>query len=511
MGLTNTQQSLAQASSGTYLVHSPEQRTAMVAIGYARCSTEEQSLESMAIDYQVKRLEDICGTGNVIRDERSATKCPLAQRTKFWEAIERLRKLPPGTERRLVYVRIDRIARIVKDAEVIQDLCREGIIFQGLDSGEVMQGAQGTMMLNMSLMMAQYEQQLLGEKLEAKYVDRRKSKSPMNRPPFGYTLKKIVSESGIKFRFIPHEVRFIQAQQIYQAFLDNEGSLSGTLRACNYEGMPRSPRGLKLWLSNVHNLGHTKYEGRTTRSGKVIPEEILKDTHKAIVDEVTFNQVQLMLGERSWQKDPAKKLKVPPHPLQSVLRCPVCGTCIGFTRKIVKAKGKGIGRYAGKYNQGEDRLFYGQTCRYVYMKKCDLDLSSGVVKKAMLDMLKDQAWETLIKRADQLTEGPEGHQSQLSSEELQLMTAIQAIQDLPGELMRQQVAAMRAQLEQYQFKRMGKISNAGQMASEFKALDLSVEGLNALDFGEQNKLMKYFFHRIVPPYKGDPAIFDMKF
>ena len=45
-----------------------------------------------------------------------------------------------------------------------------------------MQGAQGTMMLNMGLMMAQYEQQLLGEKLEAKYRDRRQSKSPMNRP-----------------------------------------------------------------------------------------------------------------------------------------------------------------------------------------------------------------------------------------------------------------------------------------------------------------------------------------
>ena len=77
-------------------------------------------------------------------------------------------------------------------------------------------------MLNMALMMAQYEQQLLGEKLELKYVDRRKSKSPMNRPPFGYVLEKITDRDGIKFRLVQHPVQAIQAQQLSSKVMNNQ-------------------------------------------------------------------------------------------------------------------------------------------------------------------------------------------------------------------------------------------------------------------------------------------------
>ena len=123
----------------------------MVCIGYARCSTEEQSLESMAIDYQVQRLEEVCGVGNVVRDETSATKCRLEKRDGFWEAIDRLKQLPSNVAKVLVFTRMDRIARTVADGEVIKTLLGEGIQFRGLDSGEVMKGANGSMLLNLQL------------------------------------------------------------------------------------------------------------------------------------------------------------------------------------------------------------------------------------------------------------------------------------------------------------------------------------------------------------------------
>ena len=71
----------------------------------------------MAIEYQIKQPEDVCGVGNVVRDETSATKFLLSKRTKFWDAIDRLRQLPPGVERRPIYTRLDRLARNMEDAD----------------------------------------------------------------------------------------------------------------------------------------------------------------------------------------------------------------------------------------------------------------------------------------------------------------------------------------------------------------------------------------------------------
>ena len=481
----------------------------MVAIGYARCSTEEQSLESMAIDYQIKRLEELCGTGNVLRDEKSATKCPLNKRPKFWEAIDRLRELPQGIETRLIYTRLDRIARTMKDSSVIQELCKEGIVFQGLDSGEVMQGAQGTMMLNMGLMMAQYEQELLGEKLEAKYRDRRKSKSPMNRPPFGYVLEKITDRDGIKFRLVQHPVRAIQAQQLFDALIANEGSIHKTMRTYRFDRMPKSSRGLKIWFQNIAHIGHTKYPGHTTRSGKVVEGELIKNTHPPLVSEETFNRVQILLGERAFKERPANKERER-HPLNGILRCPCCGYLASFTQKVYRAKGNGLGRHAGQFKTGELRVSHNASCRYKRQNRCDVDITSGCFSKWTIDALKEQAWEMLIKRSHELSlHNPT--QSEISKEELELMAGIKALEAIPGETMKGQIELMKEQLDQYKFKRDGKVRAANTKVAEFLAFDMDVEDLNALSTTEQNKLFHAFFHRVVPPYKGQPAIIDPVF
>ena len=506
---TNPEKSVGNCATPRYLVQGQDQSRPVVAIGYARCSTEEQSLESMAIEYQVKRLEEICGTGNVIRDETSATKCLLHKRTKFWDAIERLRSLPAGVERRLIYTRIDRLARNIADAETINDLCREGIIFQGLDSGEILQGAQGTMMLNLGLMFAQFEQQQLGEKIEAKYRDRRKSKSPMNRPPFGYKLNKIVSTSGVKFRFVPKEPQFTQAKQIYAAVIESGGSLKETLRLCPFEGMPRSPRGLKMWLGNITNLGHTKYEGRQTRSGKVIPGEVVENTHTPVVDQDTFNRVQLLLGERSFKS--FRRTARDPYPLQGVVRCPDCGFILSFTGRTYKAKGNNIGRYAGQFKAGEVRHSYSACCRYRGINRCHVDLSDGCLSVNVLNGLKSQAWQYLMDRADELTQATSIQENSLSPEEVEVMAGIKALQAIPGSTMKPQIEALKKQLEQLKFEREGKAAVSDTKVAEVQQLNLSVRAFEQLSYAKQNQLLKQFFIRIVPPYKGQPAIFDSVF
>ncbi len=79
------------------------------------------------------------------------------------------------------------------------------------------------------------------------------------------------------------------------------------------------------------------------------------------------------------------------------------------------------------------------------------------------------------------------------------------------ERLKPQIESMKAQLDQYKFKRDGKIRAANTKVAQVQAMNLSVRAFNQLEYGEQNELLKAFFHRIVPPYKGQPAIIDTIF
>ena len=102
-------------------------------------------------------------------------------------------------------------------------------------------------------------------------------------------------------------------------------------------------------------------------------------------------------------------------------------------------------------------------------------------------------------------------QDSLSTEELELLAGIKALEAIPGTTMKPQIESMKAQLDQYKFKRDGKIKAADTKVKEMRRLKLTERAFNELDYGKQNELLQFFFHRIVPPYKGKPAVFDAVF
>ena len=412
--------------------------------------------------------------------------------------------MPSDVTKHVVYIRIDRIARTVQDGETIKELLAEGINFRGLDSGEVLTGANGSMMLNLQLTFAQYEQELLAEKIENKYIDRRKSRSPMNRPPFGYVLKKTTSDDGVRFRYEPDGKKYKQAQQIYKAFIDNEGNLNGTLNECNFKGMPRSQRGLKTWITNIVNIGHTQYHETTTRTGKKIEHQIIKNTHQPIVDEETFNKAKLLLQNRSWtKKEPRDR---PPHPLSGVLKCPACGRMVSFSSQLHVCKGSGLGRYAGQYEKGTRRIKYTQSCRYTTQGRCDFDTTTKALGNDSVNQLKNLAWQYLVNRADQLSQVKTLENSGISKEEMELTAQIKQMEAMNNDYMQTAINEMKKQLEQLRFKQEG---NKGAIASnvqEIQKYDLSVEAFNELDYREQNLLIRKFFAELRPAYKSTPAV-----
>lgn len=490
-------------------VPSVPQAVPVVAIAYARCSTEEQSAESLSIDYQAAKLEAYVGVGNVIKDERSATKTPLEKRDAFWKAIDRLRRAPKSAERILYYTRMDRIARLSEDFEVIDRLAKEGIIFKGLDSGQVdLSNATGRMIARFGLTISQYEQELLGEKLEGKYRERRASHSAMNRPPFGFKLKKTINEQSVTYRWVPHPEQWIQAKQIVKEFIAQEGNLNGTLAAIKYEGMPRSARGLKLWLSNNALLGHTEYQPTTTRVGnRVVEHQIIENTHRALITAEERVVIDRLLSTRSKPGRPKESFREP-HPLTGVLRCPCCSRAVTFTTKIYVAKGNGIGRYAGKYKSGEKKLMHAAGCRYTSQGRCDLK-DTSVFGKQSLDAIERAAWMHLEEHRQNHHISTGNSSGDDRSDEVTIQNEINRLKLLNIPAMKPAIQEMENQLEQLRFKHQGQVENRDRTLRSLASLDLNPDVIMQLSLTERNTLLRQFFHQIIPPFGDRGIVFDI--
>lgn len=477
-----------------------DRKQALARIGYARCSTEEQAKDSNAMDYQASRLEEHCGVGNVIRDFRSASKVPLRKREAFQEAIARLLALPRGTRRVLMVTRLDRLSRRIEDIQYMKELMQQGIEFDSLDSGGVEGGAMGTFSLTMRLAMAEYEAMLLSEKIEHRYDDRRKASQPMNRAPFGYRLQKQRLEVGVDLRLVPDPVQAPQALAIYQSVIANEGVLSAVLRDCRFQKMPRSDRGLKLWLQNRVNLGHTIYH----RADGSTDERL--NTHEALVSEELFLQVQTLLCAR-YRPSGTKRPEAPVHPLSGIVRCPACGYTASFSTRLYRCTGSSLGRY--RREAGEVRVKHSCECRRVRKGDCPGGFGAAL-GKASIEALYEQVVRELCAKADQIANGAVLDRGEaVDPEELALQQQLEQMKRLGGTAMQPVIKAAEEQLEQLRLKREGLSAQRCHRSSALSALNLTPAAFRNCPPQMQNDILRQFVLQAIPAHGDQPAAVEL--
>lgn len=122
-------------------------------IGYARVSTKSQ-LDGYGLDVQEEAIKSHYPTAIIYKEQFTGSKTNRPEFTKM------LAELEEGTL--LVVPKLDRLARNLLDGvKVIKDLIDKGVDIHVLDYGYVENTPQGRMMVNMMLTFAEYERELI--------------------------------------------------------------------------------------------------------------------------------------------------------------------------------------------------------------------------------------------------------------------------------------------------------------------------------------------------------------
>ena len=255
------------------------------------------------------------------------------------------RLLADARERRfdLVLVwRIDRISRSLRDLKwLIDELHEHGVEFAAADQQFDTSDPAGLLTLHVLGSFAQFEREILVERIKESQVERLKMSDWSCGPvPFGYGKVdgKLVEE--------PAEARVVK--RMFEMFLKAK-SIRGIVTRLNEEGV-KTRRG-NLWsgfvvkqiLINPVYTGANVYGRHASGDTRIKPREewtVLPGKHEPIVEPDVFEQVQGILESRPPNNVPQRSPA--PYPLAGKLRCLKCG---GPMHGSTKRKGTKVYRY----------------------------------------------------------------------------------------------------------------------------------------------------------------------
>ena len=215
-------------------------------------------------------------------------------------ALQRLiREIEAGMIDVVVVYKIDRLSRALTDFAKLVDLFeRHDVTFVAVTQQFNTTTSMGRLTLNILLSFAQFEREVIGERIRDKFAaSRRKGMWMGGVVPLGYKVcdRKLV--------IVKKEADLVR--RIFDHFAKT-GSALTVARELNADG-ETTKRG-KAWtkgavyktLNNVHYIGKVSHKGET-HAGE----------HKAIVDQKTWDRVKAVMGKPTRQRTNATRAKVP--------------------------------------------------------------------------------------------------------------------------------------------------------------------------------------------------------
>ena len=152
-------------------------------VGYGRVSSREQAEDTHALEQQITRLKD-AGAELIFKDIETGKK---DDRKAYQRMMQLVRE---GKVDTLIITRLDRISRsLITIKKIIDELQAHGVNFTVLDQRISVKTSQDKLILNVLATLAEWEVDLLSERVRHGKAHRRRQNLANGSRPFGYTVE----------------------------------------------------------------------------------------------------------------------------------------------------------------------------------------------------------------------------------------------------------------------------------------------------------------------------------
>ncbi|MTJ52651.1 resolvase [Anabaena sp. UHCC 0253] len=424
-------------------------------VGYARVSSREQAEDSHALEQQIARLK-AAGATEIFQDIQSGSR---DDRPALKQLLDLVHKKAVDE---VIITRIDRLARsLPKLRECIHDYHQAQVNLKILDQQIDLNTSQGKLMVNILGSLAEWETDLLSERIQHGKAYRRNKKAASESYPWGYQVVNdkyeldhrlflcLLSDRPANYLELYHEDDLTKlpgltikqiARDCINIFLEKKGVARALKEIFNKYGILKktakrnsrssifhwTPAGFNRWLNNPVLCGHTAYFQRVSiskgKSKRNKPEDwmIIHDTHpehRLITDEELVEIKQIInfnskIGGFSFNQDFDNPICYQPYAYQTgLVFCAECNSrCITKTNNY---KGQKYSYFA---------------CRYVGM-------GCSNKKSARKQNIEDALINTLVERSHVLASESDTipNLNQEKSENLKaLESRLEALEQIPG-------------------------------------------------------------------------------
>ena len=225
----------------------------------------------------------------------------------------------------VIVYKVDRLSRSLMDfSKLVEVFDRHGVSFVSITQQFNTTTSMGRLTLNILLSFAQFEREVIGERIRDKVAaSRRKGMWMGGHPPLGYDVQDR--------KLVVNEVEAALVRHIFARFI-RIGSATKLVRALNLEGSRtkswvtasgkrRTGRPLdKGYLYRL--LNNRVYLGEAVHKGKSYPGE-----HEAIVDQALWGRAHAILAKNAHARGNRTRATTPAS-LKGLLRCTACGAAM---------------------------------------------------------------------------------------------------------------------------------------------------------------------------------------
>lgn len=316
---------------------------------YCRVSTIEQAEEGYSVDEQRRRCIEYCEKEGhevfKVYEDRGISGKNISGRP----GLKDLLKDSNDKKFDLVVVwKLNRISRRLIDIlNIVDTLDKNSIAFRSLTESFETETPAGKLQLNIMGAISEFERGTIADNVKMGMMARAREGKWNGGKVLGYDVVEIPSEGKKRkeTKLVINEKEAMTVRRIFKLYSEGHG-YKATVNRVNKEGH-RSKRGntfstasIKEILKNPVYIGKIRYNLRQDwnekRRKNINPNPILVDgEHEAIIDNETWEKVQIILKDRSKTHN---RVYDSEFPLTGLLKCPVCGASMTISRSYHKRK-----------------------------------------------------------------------------------------------------------------------------------------------------------------------------